>query len=101
MSATKKPRTYNNIYAKLNDILNMIVILEDDYEKQEQKYLNKRIQEENEPFKTGTLAHMENELLKAAGSIRQLRIDAQRLALQHGEEVAVWWAIRNHEVLKQ
>ena len=99
-SSSHSRRVYSNIYARLNDILNIIKLLEEDYDKQEQAYIDKRLQLRNDAgFKPGTLVLMEQRLVKAAASIRELRKDAQGLALQHGEEVAVWWAERNAEVL--
>ena len=100
MTASKSKKVYHNVYQRLNDILNHLVILEEDYDKREQAYLDKRIQLVNDRgFRPGTLVLMEERLSKAQGAIRELRRDGQRLALQHGEDVAVWWAERNAEVL--
>lgn len=100
MRTSYSRKTYLNVYHRLNDILNMIELLEDDYDKREQAYIDKRIQLVGDKgFKPGTLVLMEERLFKAQGAIRELRKDGQRLALQHGEEVAIWWAKRNAEVL--
>ena len=100
MSSSKSRKLYSNIYQRLNDILNQLIVLEEDYFTREQAYIDKRIQLVNDSgFKPGTLLLMEERLSKAQGAIRELRLDGQRLALQHGEEVAVWWAERNAEVL--
>lgn len=90
-------RMQKNIHNRLEGILQMLIILEDDLNKQIVAY-NKKYEPANN-FSSGTQILEREKLLKAGGHIRELRKDAQRMALQAGEDVAVWWANRNKEVL--
>jgi len=76
-----------NIYAKLNSILEMLILLEEDFEEQITKI------KEKPNLQDGI------KLVRCSASIRELRLDAQRLALQHN--VGEWWAKRNNEIIKQ
>lgn len=89
-----------NIYARLNQYLEQIEIMDHEYEKQEQNYINKLLRLSGEKFLPGTILEMESQLIKDAAVIRELRLDAQRLALQNGEKVAEWYAKRNWEKIK-
>lgn len=96
-----KPEPKNitqNIYGRLNSILQMICDMEHDYENQENKYIERRLRIGNDTFVPGTVIEMEAKLIKDSSVIRELRKDAQRLAMEHG--VAEWWAKRNWDVIK-
>jgi len=40
-------------------------------------------------------------LMKKSAAIRELRRDAQRMALQAGPGVAEWWAQKNYKALQE
>lgn len=90
-------RLTKNIHNRLEGILQMIIILEEDLEKQITVY-NKKYSEK-QTFMSGIQLQHRQRLFKAANIIREMRLDAQRMALQAGEDVAIWWAKRNKEVL--
>lgn len=98
MTKPEPKKITQNIYARLNSILKMICDMEHEYEKQENAYIDRRLKIGNQNFMPGTILQMEAKLIKDSSVIRELRLDAQRLALQHG--VADWWVKQNWEVIK-
>ena len=91
-------RAQKNVYARLEGILQMIVILEEDFDKRLQQVDINR---------DGLMLSFEvnadsriRSLMREHAHIRQLRLDGQRIALQAGEKVAEWYAARNYQMIK-
>jgi len=76
-----------NVYAKLNYILEMICVLEEDYERR----LSERPTNASKEFDLA--------LMRDHTNIVELRKDGIRIALQAGDLVSEWYANRNLQAI--